>query len=176
MLAQIVAGPCYLSTLLGGGLKLTSSSVLAAVVIAIAITTLLILRARWAGAEMRTMLLFTAIVLACSLLSPTGSAPPPMTPWGMLELMPGSRYEFFPALLLVWSILWCVHRPPQIFQIIGTLLLAVLSVGIVRDFRYRSFPDVHLREHAINLERATSGAHIAIPETPEGWTVNLIKH
>jgi hypothetical protein len=50
-----------------------------------------------------------------------------------------------------------------------------MIIGFWRDFRY-SFPDRHFAAYARALNSAPSGAIVTIPETPEGWNVNLIKH
>jgi hypothetical protein len=179
MLARIISGQFYVSTMLGGNRIISEiHSNFVPALIAIAGTAVLLICAKHAKTEMRVLLLFTGMVVIGSLLSPTCSEPPPMTSWEVLSRTPWTRYEFFPALALVWSILWIFHRPPQILKILGFLLLVVLTIGEIRDFRYPAPKDLHFMEYAELLNDSPKGSTVIIPENPSdgGWTIQLLKH
>jgi hypothetical protein len=54
-------------------------------------------------------------------------------------------------------------------------LLALLPVGIYRDWIYKPFPDLNFREFAAAFEQAAPGTEITIPINPVTWRMHFTK-
>jgi hypothetical protein len=55
----------------------------------------------------------------------------------------------------------------------------MLPLGIVRDWRYPDFADLHFKEYAAKFEASPPGSKIEIPLNPVNaahWTMELTKH
>lgn len=126
---------------------------------------------------MRLFLLFTAMLLLASLLSPSGAVPDSVSSWQRLAT-PGSgiRYWFMPTIALAWSLIWGVQQPRPILKGISAGLLFVMCFGIAREWRHHPAADQHFAENVSRFEAAPAGATIVIPIDPPGWNMTLVKH
>lgn len=53
--------------------------------------------------------------------------------------------------------------------------IAVMCIGIVRDWRYPRYLDFHFSDYAHELAVAREGALVVVPINPIGWSVRLAK-
>jgi hypothetical protein len=132
------------------------------------------------GRPMRMLLTFSSAVLLASLASPIGFMGTEKSVWDQMATSVGIRYWFFPSLAFAWTLLWCnrqpnaVQRSPALKQF-STALLALLCLGVVRDWIQPAFPDMHFADSVRRFEAAPDGATVSIPECPAGWNVLLVK-
>jgi hypothetical protein len=177
-LTRLLAGQVYLGTLLGrNALAFSLGTPFLAWTAAIG-TALFVYWLFKAEVEIRLFVAFTVLLLAASLSSPMMIAPPPgMTAWQVLARASGMRYWFLPTLACSWMIVWFLagRRSNQVTQLIGGLLLFVMSYGFVRDFRHPALPDLHFAQYAGMLTRCRPGEALVIPENPRGWTIQLTR-
>ena len=172
LLANILASRIFLATLVGRnnlpyGDSYTPLAVLIAVA-GIAVLVYALLRARW---ELKVFLLFANAVLAAALLNPV--APPPkwlalLTPWS-------TRYWLLPMLAFVAALVWMAGAEcPKGARLIAAAALVLMSVGIVRDWQYPPFTDLHFGAYARVFSNLPKGSHLTFPLNP-GWSMTLIK-
>jgi hypothetical protein len=131
-----------------------------------------------ANAEWKLFLLFSATVFAASLCAPfTPGSRPGSTAWLMLARTSGIRYWFFPTLAFSWTIIWYLMGRPnrRVSQSIGATLMALMLIGIVRDWRIPPRADLHFAAYVKAFEASAPGTIVTIPENPQGWTIRLVK-
>ena len=124
---------------------------------------------------MKLFLVFSTMLFAASLISPTGYQPASMTAWANLAANPGIRYWFFPSLAFAWSIAWLLRSRSAALRFLSAVLLCLMCFGIARDWRHPAYKDMHFAEYAARFAAAPPGTAVAIPENPEGWSIQLIK-
>jgi len=179
LFARILGGQVYSATLLGHNKLATLPGLpmlLFLVALAIAGTVLVaicIARAPW---PLRVFLLFSMMLFALALITPTGSIPDGISAWRHLSTTTSVRYWFFPTLAFAWSVLWCVQSQTGVIKTVSAVLFCVMCFGIVRDWRHPAFTDMHFEEQVKRFEAAPAGTAITIPICPDGWTMELIKH
>jgi hypothetical protein len=128
--------------------------------------------------ELRLFIAFSMLLFVASLASPMpgplGSA---KTAWEFLAGRPAIHYWFFPTLAFSWGIVWMLfgRKSNQLSQAVATLLVLVLPIGVARDWNYVSFPNLDFGHYAAVVIHARRGEAITIPETPPGWTLQLVK-
>jgi hypothetical protein len=175
---RILGGQVYLGTLLGGNqisLRPGQSFLIFLACVAIGGTVIIAICLAKSNVEMKLFLLFSAAILAVSLLSPKAQPPGGMSVWNLLAAAPQSHYWFFPTLAFAWSLVWCLNSRIQLLQIAAAALLLLMFVGFFRDWRYHAFDDLQFANHAKRLAAAPQGAVILIPINPPGWRMELIK-
>jgi hypothetical protein len=109
-------------------------------------------------------------------------SPPPPGVWnnGPNSRFPGSatRYYFFPMLAFLAALIWmAANAAPggKFARYSATAVLALLPIGIVRDWRYKPFVDYNFKSFAADFERAAPGTTVSIPINPD-WQLVLMKH
>jgi hypothetical protein len=177
-LMRIVAGQVYVGAILGSN-GLSAQKVPAFIVLIFVTGTLLLLYCFLrASAEWKLFLLFSAIVLAAALAHPfTPRLRPGSTSWSVLAGTPGIRYWFFPTLAFAWTIVWYLLSPPapKVRRLTGAALMALMLIGIARDWRIPPRKDLRFADCAQAFEASPSGTVMVIPENPDGWTLRLVK-
>jgi hypothetical protein len=135
---------------------------------------------RYGPLELKLFLLFAALVFASALWNPLIDPMNRNPQWELLQFPGlGNRYYYFPMLSFLSCLIWMVGDPGptrRIPRYLGLVILAVLPVGIYRDWRYPHFKEFHFREFAAEFERAAPGKEISIPLNPTGWQMQLVKH
>jgi hypothetical protein len=127
--------------------------------------------------ELKLFLLYAAIALSLALVRPYAIVRGNYEQWGLM-LTPGitNRYWFFPMLAFLACLIWMVSaarsRPARYAAL---ALLALLPIGIYRDWIYRPFPDLDFREFAADFERARPGTRMIIPINPVTWEMQITK-
>jgi hypothetical protein len=179
LFARILASRAYLGTLLGDNvlaahLGLGYSIVLTG--IAVGGTILVAVCFLRSSLAMKLFLVFCALALAASLISPTLSPPAGMSAWQDIARGAGARYWFFPTLAFAWSILWCYRSRIAILQAVSVILLCIMCFGVVLRWRHPAFRDMHFAEYATRFESSPAGTAVTIPMSTGGWTITLIKH
>ena len=120
--------------------------------------------------QLKLFVLFSALVLAASLKWP-------LADWQVLH-QPGAagRYWFFPMMGFLASVFWMVFNRAVSgkAKAAAVLVLLAMPIGIVRDWRYPSLPDLHFPQYAAQFSALPRGSRFAIPINP-GWTMVLIK-
>lgn len=134
---------------------------------------------RYAPTEVKLFILFGFAVLSLSLAHPIpGLAPQPQ--WELLAFPGhGNRYYFLPSISFLVALAWIATSASKIPRRIAAVLLLMLPLGIVRDWRYPDFSDLHFQEYAARFEASPPGTKIAIPLNPVNaahWTMELTKH
>jgi hypothetical protein len=185
-LVSILGGQIFISPLLGNKtmfhmtLRHFPDYVFAretfAVVIGVAV---LLYSLRYAPVEVKLFVLFCFAVLSLSLARPIpGHLPEPQ--W---ELMcfpgHGNRYYFLPSIGFLAALVWVAIGGSRVPRYVAGLLLLLWPIGIVRDWRYPDFVDLHFRKYASQFRRYPSGETIVIPINPvndDKWKMELTKH
>jgi len=126
--------------------------------------------------EMKLFILFAAMIVAASLLSPTAYALPGVTKWQQLAAASGVRYWFFPSLAFLWSLLLCAKSRASIGKIVPACLLLLLCFGIAFRWRRPAFQNLNFSEAAQRFEAVPEGTVAIFPENPSGWNMKLVKH
>jgi hypothetical protein len=134
---------------------------------------------RYAPAEMKLFVLFGFTVLSLSLARPI----PGILPQPQWELMSfpghGNRYYFLPSISFLAALGWIASSGQRFARWIAGLLLLLLPLGIVRDWEYIPFADLHFREYASKFEASPPGTKMDFPLNPVNaahWTMELTKH
>ena len=129
---------------------------------------------RFANLEWKLFLIYCAGLFAASLHNPlTGGNKPA---WDSLIIDNSARYWFLPMLAFVWSAVWCaVYARARLFRVAGTAVLLIMSVGILRDWNYRPYPEDHFAASVLRMDQAKAGDRVVIPVMPDGWHMDLIK-
>ena len=123
---------------------------------------------------LRLYALFAAITLAASLKDPLIYGPLPR--WSLLAYDVGCRYWFYPALLFLWSAIWCFLRKDfPLARYAGSAVLLVLICGMARNWSYGHWPNSQYSLYVERFQHAKHGEEVIIPIYPEGWKVDLIK-
>lgn len=185
-LNSIVARQVFLGSLLGKKAVLhfllrhsaNVATVVETIATVVGILTLVYVLRR-APAELKIFVLFAFAVLAMGLTHPM----PGMSNQPAWELMrfpgTGNRYYFLPSLAFLASLYWIVFGAGsrKARWLAGAVLL-LLPIGIIEDWRYPAFKDLHFREYAARFEAAPSGTMMTIPINPVGaanWKMELTK-
>jgi hypothetical protein len=58
---------------------------------------------------------------------------------------------------------------------VSAILLCLMFVGIVRDWRQPTSKDLQFKECAKRFEAVPARTTLTIPENREGWTAQLVK-
>jgi hypothetical protein len=134
---------------------------------------------RYAPTEVKLFILFGFTVLSLSLAHPIPGLAHE-TQWELLAFPGhGNRYYFLPSISFLVALAWIASCASKIPRRIAGVLLLMLPLGIVRDWCYPDFADLHFKEYALRFEALAPGAKIEIPLNPVNaahWTMELTKH
>jgi hypothetical protein len=178
MLARLLAGQVYLGTLLGSTAQpphLGLGWLIALIGIAAGGTALVIACFLQSPLPMRLFLLFSAMLLAASLIAPALGTLTGVTAWQGMIIGAGARYWFFPTLAFAWTILWCFHGRSRVLKSASAFLLCIMCFGVALRWRHTAFRDMHFADYARKFDDAPAGTAVVIPENPEGWSLRLVK-
>lgn len=181
----ILGGQVFLSSVLGlrTSIQLFFAHVpwlLWAQGIAMVIGVLIIGYAFWrAPFELRLFIFYSFLSLTLALIHPVASFSGDYEQWQLLQT-PGvaNRYYLFPMLAFFSALVWLATNPPVIAQAArygALLVLALLPIGILRDWEYKPFVDYDFKAFAADFDHATPGTKVSIPINPD-WQLILIKH
>jgi hypothetical protein len=130
---------------------------------------------------LKLFILFAFAMFSLSLARPiAGILPQPQ--WELLSFPGhGNRYYFLPSIAFLAALVWIVSNAggSRVPRWVAGLLLLLLPLGIVRDWRYIPFVDLHFREYASRFEASPPGTKIVIPLNPVNaahWSMELTKH
>jgi len=173
LLAKILASQVFMAALAGkNNLPYRHSYALYAVLIAIAGVAVFVYAVWKANWELKLFVVFASVVLVAALLNPM-AAPPK---WLALLTAWGVRYWFLPMLAFISTLLWMAgDRNPRILRGIALAALLVMSVGVVRDWHYPVFTDLHFAAYAQEFSELPKGSSLTIPLNPPGWSMMLNK-
>jgi hypothetical protein len=128
--------------------------------------------------ELKVLLCFAAAILVLALIRPVASTGGEYEQWEELQVPGvGNRYYFFPMLAFFASVIWMATGPTPAmrFARFGALIvLALLPIGIWRDWQYKPFVDYDFKAFAADFERAAPGTKVSIPINPN-WQMVLTK-
>ena len=172
LFVELLGGHVFLAAIFG---QSSFPSAIAVAVVAALLGTALLLRcAAKAPMELKLFVCFAILVFAASLRSPMVSLDVPQ--WRALSESAGTRYWFFPTLAFSWSLVWAARQDKgRTVRAAAICTLACMLIGILRDWRYPAYDDLHFPEYARQFEAAAQGTRINIPTYPPGWSVTLIK-
>ena len=148
--------------------------------IALLIGLAIIGHALWRGPlPLKLFICYSYFSLALALIHPVASFGAEHPQWQLLAT-PGvaNRYYFFPMLAFFASLIWtAANADPftKFARYAAIAVLALLPIGIVRDWRYKPFVDYNFKSFAADFERAAPGTTVSIPINPD-WQLVLIKH
>jgi hypothetical protein len=127
---------------------------------------------------LKLFILYAAIVLAMALARPYASLGGDYEQWQLMQT-PGvaNRYWFYPMLAFLISAFWMAASTGRrkAVHFAGISLLALLPIGVIRDWTYRPLADLDFKEFAAGFERAAPGTRISIPINPTNWQMEFIK-
>jgi hypothetical protein len=124
---------------------------------------------------LRVLAVYSLLVLATALISPTASRTRPQ--WDLLSL-PGitARYWFVPSICLITSLGWIFRSQSwRVIHWVVTGCLALLTVGIVWNARRLPYPDLGFAARAARFEQAPAGSLHRFPIPPARWFMELEK-
>ena len=128
---------------------------------------------------LRLFYLFAILLLACALQHPMASFGGQLEQWPLLETPGcGNRYYYFPMLAFLATPIWMLSysvAKSRLARCAALLALLLLPVGVLRDFRYKSFPDKDFKTYVTQFEQLPPGSHFSIPIHPM-WQMDLVKH
>jgi hypothetical protein len=168
---RIVSRDIYLGALLGANAMPHAAQVL--LVIVAMLGTVLVAWCLLNGSlEWKLFVAFCLLTFVAALLDPSVPAPQ----WLLLDLTPGIRYWFLPTLAFAWVLVWAARAGlPGRVKVIPAILLVLMCVGVVRDWKYRPFIDYHFRDYVRWFRMAPAGTVVTIPINPGGWKMQLVK-
>jgi len=179
---HILGGQVFLSTLLGVRTLIQLFHAQSLLIIDVAVMLIglavLVYALRHGPMKLKLFLLFAAAVFGLGLLHPLATIDGNHVQWEQLQVPGcGNRYYFFPMLAFLVSLCWMASTPAlssKVPRYVALSLLFFLPIGIIRDWQYRPFDDLHFQEIAADFQRAPSGAQFVIPLNP-GATMQLTK-
>lgn len=179
-LVRILAGHVYLGALIGGNVCAAIVDLHFLIWVSLMGTVILLFWILRAQVEFRLFAVFCMLAFAAALASPFVSSPASrarvgMTAWCILAGGPAIRYWFLPTLMICWMAVWFFFARGRMLRRIGTGLLCLILVGIVRDWRFPALDDTHFKEYARKLEVSPTGTALVIPQNPRGWSMRLVK-
>ncbi|HVH50214.1 MAG TPA: hypothetical protein VM781_01000, partial [Candidatus Bathyarchaeia archaeon] len=181
-LIQILGGQVFLCSLFGVRTLIQFSQAQSLFIIDVAALliglTVLAYVLRHGPLELKLFLLFAAAVLGLGLLHPLATTDGNHVQWEQLQVPGcGNRYYFFPMLAFLASLVWMASKAlfdSKVPRYAAFALLFFLPIGIVRDWHYRPFDDLHFQEIAADFQHAPRGMQFVIPLNP-GVTMQLKK-
>jgi hypothetical protein len=176
LLLKILGGNVFAAAILGQNFGATHS-VLITGPIALAGVLFLAFTFWKSGLELRLFLAFCAIFFVAALSSPVIAVPG--SQWRALLDDEGARYWLHPMLAFLWSLSWwCFKAPTRLVRVACAAVLACMTIGIVRDWPYPRYVDLHFQRYAADFEAAPPGTVIEIPLNPpnqDDWVMRLRK-
>jgi len=129
--------------------------------------------------ELRLFIFYAFFSLTLALIHPIASFSGALEQWQLLQT-PGvaNRYYWFPMLAFFASLVWLAVGSASRTKVAkyGALaVLAMLPIGVVRDWKYKPFVDYDFKAYAADFARAKPGTPVSIPINPD-WQMVLIKH
>lgn len=182
LFARILAGRVFLSPILGSAgysklLEVTGSAPSALWFVPAAIGVSTAAYVAWKGGqELRMLLLFAALGLGSSLVSPLVSSPKGR--WYALAAPDqGMRYFYLPMLAWLCVLVWLVFgQHLRLLRIAAAIVLVTAAVvGMRLDWRYPVLPRSGFAASAQQFERLPPGAVRDLPIQPRGWKITLAK-
>jgi hypothetical protein len=172
LFAKILASQVFVGSVVGRNIVYSSESCAELITIAgIFVFVYVLWNSRW---EIKFFIVFACIVLAASLSDPKVNAPK----WPLLMISWGSRYWYFPILAFVAALVWMAgNATPRFLKFAAVFILLVMSSGVIREWRYRPFADLHFTGYAQEYSSLPAGAKLVIPLNPPkfGWSMTLDK-
>jgi hypothetical protein len=124
--------------------------------------------------ELKVFIGFSVVLVAATLGFPLCSLTIPQ--WRVMTLPAAcNRYWMIPMLSFLASLAWIVWTQQGRLRYAALIVLFMMPVGILRDWRHPAFVDQHFAEHAREFARAPQGAHMVFAIDPPGWYMELVK-
>ncbi len=179
LLGRILGSQVYLATVLGpNGLAAKTSHQLVVALVCIAIfgTAWIVITNLQSPMAMKLFVCFSAAIFAAGLTSPFEWDHPTIPVWQVYAGLPGLRYWFYPTLAFAWSLLYGFHSRVSAVKVVSSILLCLMGYGIFRGWHQPAYSETHFSESVERFEEASPGTVVTIPEHPQGWTMQLVKH
>jgi hypothetical protein len=173
---KIVADQIFLGALLGMNGFCLNSVGGAIVVTAVGLIPVLYSLSK-GPLEIKLLIIFAAVMFAACLISPNMGLWSNVPAWQTLQLpRAGVRYWFLPMLTFVTTLVCALRaKSPEPLRLLAGLCLLLMWFGIVKDWRYPAFQDMHFSGYAEQFEAARPGTEFVIPINPPGWSMRLVK-
>ena len=179
LFGRILGSQVYLATVLGSnGLAAKTSQLFMIGLICIAIggTAWIVITTLKSPIAMKLFLFFSAGVFAAGLINPFEWDHPTIPVWQVYAGLAGLRYWFYPTLAFAWSLLYGFRSHIAPVKLISATLLCLMCFGIIRNWHQPAYSETHFSESVKRFKAAPPGTVITIPEYPQGWNMQLIKH
>jgi hypothetical protein len=179
LFGRILGSQVYLATVLGSnGLAAKTSQlfVIGLICIAIGGTAWIVITTHKSPMAMKLFLFFSAGVFAAGLINPFEWDHPTIPVWQVYAGLAGLRYWFYPTLAFAWSLLYGFRSHIAPVKLISATLLCLMCFGIIRNWHQPAYSETHFSESVKRFKAAPPGTVITIPEYPQGWNMQLIKH
>lgn len=182
---EIAGGQVFLSSVLGlrTSIQLFFAHVgwlPVAQAIALVIGLIILSYALWRGPlSLKLFISYSYLSLTLALTRPVASFSAEHQQWELM-LTPGvaNRYYFLPMLAFFAALIWIAAyaAPGRNFpRYLAIAVLALLPIGVVRDWRYKPFVDYDFKAFATDFDGAAPGTTVSIPINPD-WQLVLLKH
>lgn len=179
LFARLLAGQVYFGALLGtNGLAAQPGPWLTIFLVCVAIggSVFVLICALRSPTSIKLFLAFSAAVFAAGLMNPFEWDHPTVPVWVVYAGVPGLRYWFFPMLGFAWALLFGYRSSVAPVKVISVTLLCLMCFGIFRDWRHRTLDETNFAASVQRFQAAPAGSVVSIPEQPQGWNMQLIKH
>lgn len=126
--------------------------------------------------ELRLMVIFAFGLLCAALATPVISYT--QDNWPLLaHPRGGDRYWVIPGLAFDACLVWilCRSRFPPARLAATAAILVLLGFGMLGDWRYTPYVDLHPDHYASVFEEAPRGSFVVIPINPPPWHIDLYK-
>lgn len=131
--------------------------------------------AAWKAAWPIKLFLYLAVSLAAaSLLVPLCSRTIPQ--WQVM-VRPGAcnRYWLVPMLGFLAALVWMARTQQGWRKLVPLLVLSVMLVGIIRDWRHPGYRIQNFPQQAAKFAAMPPGARMTFAIEPPGWTMELVR-
>lgn len=167
----ILGGQVYSGALLGAGIG-PRLPYRVLVLFAVSFTALVVYCFVKSRLEMKLFIAFGTLLFLSGISRPLVAGPG--SAWVSLAEGGAPRYWFFPMLVFVWCLVWCLmQNKAPLPRAAATGALLVMIFGAARDWRLPDFPDVHFDQSAQRFAALPEGAQLTIPVVPEGMALRL---
>lgn len=127
-----------------------------------------------AALPMKLFLYFAVALAAAALVFPLCSRTIPQ--WQVMARPAAcNRYWLIPMLAFLATLVWMARTQKGWRKLVPLLVLSMMLVGIVRDWRHPGYPNQNFSKQAAEFAGMAPGARMTFAIEPPGWTMELVR-